>query len=280
MINVPSTMGWLPALFDIAVISLDSTGTVMECSEPALAVLANGGLSLSEGRLTAHHPEDQAQLQRLLDRATAMAANRAAARGLAESARATPGGQNHHDLRPLCSLVGAIHIARPDPLPALQAVLTTACAAAEQPAGGQPALMLFLCDPARQHSSRAQVLRSLYRLTPTEMRLIDQLVSGAKLKRAAKALNLTENTARFHLKEVFRKMRVDCQSALLSTILLLPSVAEVSACQGAHAAETAAYPAEPVLASSRYRVTAPLKTKRPPAIDPPGQYRAMNKMFA
>jgi hypothetical protein len=115
MVNVTSALGWLPALFDIAVVSLDSAGTVLECSEPALAVLSNGGLSISEGKLVAHHSEDQSLLQRMFERAKAIEKDSASPAALAESQRQMPGLPAYPDSAQSPSFVGAIHISRPEP---------------------------------------------------------------------------------------------------------------------------------------------------------------------
>jgi DNA-binding CsgD family transcriptional regulator len=89
----------------------------------------------------------------------------------------------------------------------------------------RPSTLIFLIDPDVAPARRGDLLRALYGLSPTEVRLADLLVAGLELKLAAERLRLTENTARYHLKEIFRKTGARSQSALIRLALSLPASA-------------------------------------------------------
>jgi DNA-binding CsgD family transcriptional regulator len=86
----------------------------------------------------------------------------------------------------------------------------------------RPAALVFISDPDAKPTSRAVVLRALYGLTPTECRLIDYLVQGHEVASAADLMRITVETARFHLKAIFRKTGTARQSHLIRLVLELP----------------------------------------------------------
>lgn len=88
--------------------------------------------------------------------------------------------------------------------------------------GDQPAALVFFSDPDARPASRAAILRGLYCLTPTECRLAGLLVEGLDVATAAEQLKMTVETARFHLKTIFRKTGARRQSDLMRLVLGLP----------------------------------------------------------
>lgn len=74
----------------------------------------------------------------------------------------------------------------------------------------------------------AQVVGLAYGLTPTEMRLLEGLLSGCSLAEAASNLGISINTAKTHLARVFSKTGVSRQTELirLATKLTSPARAE------------------------------------------------------
>ena len=86
----------------------------------------------------------------------------------------------------------------------------------------RPSALVFLSDPDKTPASRSSILRTLYGLSPTECRIADLLVAGNELTVAAERLAMTTQTARFHLKAVFRKTRTNRQTDLVRLILGLP----------------------------------------------------------
>jgi DNA-binding CsgD family transcriptional regulator len=90
--------------------------------------------------------------------------------------------------------------------------------------GDQPAALVFFSDPDSRAASRTSVLCALYGLTPTEGRLAGLLSDGCELISAAGQLKMTVDTARFHLKSIFRKTGVSRQAELVRLVMGLPSL--------------------------------------------------------
>jgi DNA-binding CsgD family transcriptional regulator len=83
--------------------------------------------------------------------------------------------------------------------------------------------LLFIDDASTQPSSRAEILRALYGLTPTELRIVQPLAAGLDVKAIAATIGTNENLVRFHLKNVFRKMGTRRQAEVIKTVLSLPA---------------------------------------------------------
>ena len=83
--------------------------------------------------------------------------------------------------------------------------------------------MIFITDPEAQSEAPAEVLQSLYGLTPAEAKLAALLAQGKSLTEAATELHVTQNTARTHLKHIFQKTGVNRQSELVKLILNSPA---------------------------------------------------------
>ena len=62
------------------------------------------------------------------------------------------------------------------------------------------------------------LLSSIFGLTPAESRLAAELAGGSTLVQAAKALNISWETARTHLKTVFMKTNTHRQSELVALL--------------------------------------------------------------
>jgi DNA-binding CsgD family transcriptional regulator len=86
-----------------------------------------------------------------------------------------------------------------------------------------PCALIFIVDPKARLTSRKGILSILFRLTPAECRLADCLLQGLELAGAAESMRITNNTARFMLKSIFRKTETHRQSELLRLLLRLPS---------------------------------------------------------
>jgi DNA-binding CsgD family transcriptional regulator len=67
----------------------------------------------------------------------------------------------------------------------------------------------------------ADQLQSRFALTPTEARLALHLATGDSMRSAAVLLNMTYETARTHLKNIFAKTGTNRQSQLAILILNL-----------------------------------------------------------
>lgn len=84
---------------------------------------------------------------------------------------------------------------------------------------------IFVADPSRRVLLLPAVLQSLYGLTPKEAELAQELVQGKGLDETAQALNISANTAKSHLRQVFAKTGAGRQAELVRILLAGPAVA-------------------------------------------------------
>jgi DNA-binding CsgD family transcriptional regulator len=80
------------------------------------------------------------------------------------------------------------------------------------------AAVIVMADPERAPLPDAERLRALYGLTPTEGRVVAAVVRGDGGEAAARALNISVNTFRRHLKSIFVKVGVERQSELVRIV--------------------------------------------------------------
>ncbi|MNG34752.1 putative transcriptional regulatory protein NarL [compost metagenome] len=66
---------------------------------------------------------------------------------------------------------------------------------------------------------RAHPVRARAQLSGKELQVLELLADGQSNKAVAMALGVSENTVKFHLKQVFRKLSVENRSAAISTAL-------------------------------------------------------------
>jgi DNA-binding CsgD family transcriptional regulator len=81
------------------------------------------------------------------------------------------------------------------------------------------AVVIFISDPELRDVSLTDVLHEVYGLTPAEAELAQLLAQGISLEAAAKRRNVTLNTARSQLKQVFAKTDTRRQGELLKLVL-------------------------------------------------------------
>ena len=79
-------------------------------------------------------------------------------------------------------------------------------------------VVLYLFDASLERHISRDVLNRLYGLTQTEAKLVQHLVSGSTLDKAAKQLEISVNTARTHLKHVFHKTGINRQAELVHRV--------------------------------------------------------------
>ena len=177
----------------IAAFLVDRTGKIHHLNRLAFACLNQPkSLCIQQGRLTATIPSDTAALSQLIAQA-ASAHNRVVE---------APAG-------------GALKLGRLN--------LTVVPAPQNNNIPGRDSYaIVFVSDPAAPVRSRAEIMRQLYRLTPAETRLTDRLLQGIELRDAAEQLDISVETARFRLKQIFAKTSTRRQSELLRLMLLLP----------------------------------------------------------
>lgn len=86
-----------------------------------------------------------------------------------------------------------------------------------------PTSILFAFGQMDNTDRIQEVIRGLYRLSPTEARLVSELFINPHLATAAKTLGITHNTARTHLKRIYNKTGVNRISSLVHMIVTGPA---------------------------------------------------------
>ena len=92
----------------------------------------------------------------------------------------------------------------------------------------EPLAILIIRDPARPIESRHELLCKVYGLTASQARLVNLIVGGLSLKKAAKDAGITEASARQYLKIAFEKMNVSRQGEMVAKVMNLPLPIETS----------------------------------------------------
>lgn len=82
--------------------------------------------------------------------------------------------------------------------------------------------LVMIADPASQ-SSRTQVLKALYGLTPSESRIADLLMQGLAIREISARLHITWETTRFQTKRILAKTGTKRQSELIRLLSVLPA---------------------------------------------------------
>jgi PAS domain S-box-containing protein len=161
------------------------------------------GLTLSHGRIGAAQREQTEQLRDLVDRACSAQERETAEATFAGVMTVDRGG----DIRPLSIMVAPVQLS----------------AEAE---GNSQVAAIFIRDLEVRQSVPPEVLAKLFGLTPAEARVVVELVKGKRPQEVADDLNVSLNTVRNQLKQIFSKTSTGRQSELIS--LVLSSAAFVS----------------------------------------------------
>ena len=189
--------------FDQAIFCIDAAGCVVFSNHLAETLLRTGsGLRLVQNRLRAALPDVDCSLQQLLSSALNL--------DLIQSP------QNDASLR-FISIERANHA---EPLRLSAAPFRPG---SEAPANNIAALV-FVYDPERRPASRSHALRTLYGLTPAEIRVAEHLLAGLEIRELAAKMVMTLETARFHVKRILAKTGARRQSELMRLMLSLPGV--------------------------------------------------------
>lgn len=83
----------------------------------------------------------------------------------------------------------------------------------------QPCAILFISDPEPLAGEVADEVMGAYGLTPSERRLLSELIAGRSLREAADSLNITRATSRNRLARIMAKTDTHRQSELIQLIL-------------------------------------------------------------
>ncbi len=182
------------------VVLLDDHGRVLTCNRAAEAIFVESdGLARSVDGIHSAYATDDRQLQRLIG--GALKTNRG----------------------------GTIPLLRPSGRKPF--VLTVAPYASDDNllAVVRPAAIVMLTDPETQPETPADVLRNLYGLTAREAELATLLATGTSLDAAADQLAMAKETARRHVKSLFKKTDTRRQAELVRLLVTLPPVEAASA---------------------------------------------------
>ncbi len=177
---------------------LDRDGRILECSAAfEKAVERSGTVKMRDGRLIALRTADSAALARLIGRALKPSASTTSIAPVR-----IPHAKGRHGI-----LVRAVRLER----------------SRELFARLRPVAMLVLIDLDAPGREVGEALRAAWGLTPREAELAALLGEGKRLDRAARMLGMTEQTARTHLKRIFRRMEIERQTDLVRIVARLGS---------------------------------------------------------
>ncbi|MBF8269109.1 MAG: hypothetical protein HW386_818 [Gammaproteobacteria bacterium] len=110
-------------------------------------------------------------------------------------------------------------VGRPD----LHVLVTTLKSSRANVGRNLPTTILFAFETTADYTRIEEVVRSLYRLSPSEAKLVSQLFISPHLQTAAAALGITLNTARTHLKRIYVKTNVNRIASLIHMIVTGPA---------------------------------------------------------
>ena len=179
----------------IGVVQLDRGGRVLAANAPALGILRRSdGLLDRNGTLDAWLPADRSRLQRLVGRA------------LPDFLGKAPSGGSMTIQRPSGRSRLGLHV---------------------MPVGGgmadfgarRVAALVLVVDPARRPRIDAARVAVTLGLTPSEGRMAALLAEGLKVSEIAAAQGWSENYVRWLVQQVFRKLGVSGQAALVRQVL-------------------------------------------------------------
>lgn len=206
---------------DLAIISVDGSGEVLNITQAARNILdARDGLVVEGKHVRASNSAEHTRLSDLMSGAVSTGSGRQWRTNRCSTTTA-PQASSASIWTPAAG--GAMLISRRPPKRPLQLVVTP-FHSSDAFLDARPSALVFLSDPDAIPASRSCILRTLYGLSPTECRLADLLVAGYELIIAAERLTMTAQTARFHLKSIFRKTGTNRQTDLVRLILGLPGI--------------------------------------------------------
>ena len=173
---------------------IDEYGLVAFTNQCAEALLSNeSGLSVQNNRLAAMHEAEQSELQRLLQSAVATGARRGTGSGGAMRLTSLNGKQRYN----------LLITPYPDRSVSHLGINQRICAA------------VFIHDTQQSGKLPADLLKSLYGLTRSEIRMAEGIVEGLTPAEAATKYGVSVNTTRTQLRSLFAKTDTQRQAELL-----------------------------------------------------------------
>lgn len=178
----------------VATFLVDADGVTIWWNQAAERLLRkNDGVLIRNQRLMLHFSDDRSALRRLISSTTKTTKQEGTSAGGMIAAR-----------RPSGTLPYKVTVS---PLQSVGGVW-----------GDNAASAIFIVDPEQAAAMDEQALQTVFGLTPTEARITAKLTLGARLPDLADLLEISHNTARTHLKSIFRKCRVKSQAQLVARI--------------------------------------------------------------
>ena len=185
----------------IGVVQLDRAGRVLAANGPALELLRRGdGLLDRDGALQASLPADRSNLRRLLG-------------------RALPSG-----LWGEAPVGGSMTLQRPSGRSRVGLHVSPVGDRAADFGGRRVAALVLLVDPARRPRIDAQRVATMLGLSASEARVSVLLAEGLKVREIAAATGFAENYVRWLIQQVYKKLGVSGQVALVRQVLAAASV--------------------------------------------------------
>jgi DNA-binding CsgD family transcriptional regulator/PAS domain-containing protein len=177
------------------VIVVNDRGRVVFANRAARAIVAqHDGLTIAADGLTASAYADRLKLRSLLDEAVRTSAGQGFGAG------------------------GAMALTRPS-LKRPFFVLVTPLPLALDSGDTSGLATVFVSDPEAQAATVEESARRLHGLTASEARVADALVAMGSLEQAGDILRISRETARSHLRSIYRKMRVNRQADLIRQLI-------------------------------------------------------------
>ena len=109
------------------------------------------------------------------------------------------------------------------PLAALAAGIPTQGAECGESRLEDVVVSLYVCDADEEPGVSAELVRSVFGLTPAETALACELAGGRSVEEAAEGLGISNETARTRLKHVFLKTETHRQAELMRVLLATPA---------------------------------------------------------
>lgn len=189
----------LEALLDrapCAAAALDSRRRVVFLNASARVLLAaRDGVQLSGLEFTASAWHERPKLRALIDEAIGSSQGKGFSSG------------------------GMIVLARTMKQHALVLTVAPCGASGDALAGSTPAALVLIDDPGKLRALDIEVVRQVHGLTPTEARVAVALAEGQSVADICRALRLSPNTVRTHLKRAFLKTGTNRQAELIRILL-------------------------------------------------------------
>lgn len=183
----------------IGVLLVDRRGRVLTTNASADEIVAQGdGLTIERGGVRGEGGQETKALRALISDAAASS------------------GANGPDVG------GAMTLGRPSMRRAYWVLVAPLRGRLAEEEGVPGIVALFVCDPERRHEIPTQALEAFFGLTPAEIRLLEALVNGMSLEEASEEFQVSKNTLRTQLHQIFRKTGTSRQSEVIKLVLTAP----------------------------------------------------------